>query len=250
MSKDTTSIVVLAAGKGKRMGLDIPKVLVPVRGKPMIGHLLDAIEDSRVEGKPVVVYGPGVESVCDYVEGRADCVLQEQQLGTGDAVRATREAVEGATCVAVLNGDNPFITAETISRIAEYHDEKPCPVIVAVGTVDSFDGWQAAFKSFGRILRDEEGFIHAIREAKDATQEELEIREVNSGFYVFDGKWLWENIDKINNDNAQEEFYLTDLIQIAVDQQLPVRTFPISIEECIGINRLEEKEIAEQIEQK
>lgn len=248
MPKDSTSIVVLAAGKGKRMGLDIPKVLVPVRGKPMIGHLLDAIEASRVEEQPVVVYGPGVESVCDYVKGRAQCVLQEQQLGTGDAVRSTRPVIEGVKCVAVLNGDNPFISADTISRIVEYHDEKPCPIIVAVGTVDSFDGWQSAFKSFGRILRDEEGLIHAIREAKDATEEELQIREVNSGFYVFDGDWLWANIDKIKNDNAQEEFYLTDLIQIAVDQNLPVRTFPIAIEECIGINRLEEKEIAEGIE--
>lgn len=250
MSHDTTAIVILAAGKGKRMGLSVPKVLVEVNGKPMLEYLLEAVELSGVNGKPVVVYGPGVESVCAYVGDRALCVLQQEQLGTANAVMAARTVVEGSTCVAVLNGDNPFISAETIARIAEYHDRKPCPIIVAVGTVDSYEGWKEAFRSFGRVLRDDRGLITAIREAKDATEEELQVREVNSGFYVFDGMWLWENIEKISNNNVQSEYYLTDLIQIAVDQGLPVRTFPISLEECFGVNRLEDRDIAEMIARK
>ncbi len=245
-----TSIVILAAGKGKRMGLDIPKVLVPVDGKPMIGHLLDSIEGSNVEDKPIVVYGSGLDSVCEYVGDRARCVLQDKQIGTADAVHAAKEVVGDAKCVAVLMGDNPFISSDTIRRIAEYHDEKPSPIIVAVGTVDSYSGWQSAFAAFGRVIRDDGGLIEAIREAKDATEEELHIKEVNSGFYVFDGPWLWRNITKISNDNAQGEYYLTDLIQIAVDQGEPVRTFSIPIEECIGVNRLEERDVANLIAKK
>lgn len=250
MTKDETAIIILAAGKGKRMGVEIPKVLVSINGKPMLDYVIESVDQSRIDGKPIIVYGHGVESVRDHVGDRGVCVLQEQQLGTAHAVRAARSVAEGSKCVAVLNGDNPFISSETIARIAEYHDLKPCPIIVAIGTVDSYEGWKSAFKAFGRVLRDERGLITAIREAKDATEEELAIREVNSGFYVFDGAWLWENIDRVTNNNAQEEYYLTDLIQLAVDQKLPVRTFPIPIEECIGVNRLEERDIAEMIAKK
>ena len=253
MSQDHTAIVVLAAGKGKRMNADVPKVLVEIGGKPMIEHVLSAIEASEVDGKPVVVYGNGTEAVRDYVGDRAVSVLQAQQLGTAHALMAAREEIlsrKGTTCVAVMNGDNPFISPETIQKVTEYHDQKPCPIIVAVGTVDSYEGWQSAFQSFGRIVRGEDKFIVAIREAKDASPEELDIREVNSAFYVFNHDWLWENIERVGNQNAQNEFYLTDMIQIAVDQGLPVRTFPIPIEECVGVNRLEEKEIAEMIAKK
>jgi bifunctional UDP-N-acetylglucosamine pyrophosphorylase/glucosamine-1-phosphate N-acetyltransferase len=247
MTNGDTAIIILAAGKGKRMGIDIPKVLVSINGKPMIDYVIDAVNGSRINGKPIVVYGPGVESVQNHVGERGTCVLQEQQLGTAHAVKSARDVVGSARCVAVLNGDNPFISSSTIARIAEYHDKKPCPIIVAIGTVDSYDGWKRAFKSFGRVLRDEHGLITAIREAKDATEEELAVREVNSGFYVFDGAWLWENLDKVSNNNAQGEYYLTDLVQFAVDQKLPVRTFSIPIEECIGVNRLDERDIAEMV---
>lgn len=247
---NTTSIVILTAGKGKRMGVSIPKTLVEVNGKPMLGYLLDAVEASGVTDRPIVVYGPGVESVCDFAGARAHCALQPEQLGTANAVEAARDLAKDSACVAVLNGDNPFISGETIRRISEYHDAKPCPIIVAVGTVDTYDGWKQAFQSFGRVLRDESGLIRAIREAKDATEEELAVREVNSGFYVFDGAWLWENLNRVQNTNAQGEYYLTDLIQMAVDQGLPVRTFPIPLEECIGVNRMEDRDIAEMIARK
>ena len=251
MGNNKTKVVILAAGKGKRMGLEIPKVMVPINGKPMIDYVLESVVGSEVNGKPIVVYGHGVESVCEHVGDRGICVLQHEQIGTANAVMATKDSIpDDVTCVAVMNGDNPFISSETVRKVAEYHDKKPCPIIVAVGTVDSYEGWQSAFKAFGRVLRDDEGLISAIREARDATQEELEIKEVNSAFYVFNNKWLWENIEKVGNDNSQGEYYLTDLIQIAVDQNLPVRTYSIPIEECIGVNRLEERDIAEMIAKK
>ena len=253
MSHNHTTIVILAAGKGRRMNSMVPKVLVEVDGKPMLEHVLCSVEDSKVNGKPIVIYGKGTEAVRDYVGGRGVSVLQEEQLGTAHALKSARKEIatrEGVTCVAVMNGDNPFISSETIRRMAAYHDQKPCPIIVAVGTVDAFEGWQSAFSGFGRVIRGQNGLIKAIREAKDATSEELHIREVNSAFYVFDNKWLWENIDEVDNQNAQQEYYLTDMIQIAVDQGLPVRTFHIPIEECVGVNRMEEREIAETIAKK
>lgn len=230
------------------MGGTVPKVLVPVGGQPMLGRLLDAIEISDVDGKPIVVYGHGLESVRDFVGDRGVCVLQQEQKGTADAVRAAKAAVGDARCVVVVNGDNPFISSRTIQKIAEYHDIKPCPIILAVGTVESFEGWQSVFAHFGRVIRGlEDGLIDAIREAKDATSEELAIKEVNAGFYVFDGPWLWSHIDLLSNQNAQGEFYLTDLVASAVKEGLPVRTFPIPIKECIGINRMEERDIAEHV---
>ena len=243
-----TKVLILAAGKGKRMATDMPKVLVEIQGKPMLGYVLESVEASGVNGKPIVIYGHGTEAVCEYVGDRAECVVQEEQLGTAHAVMAARAAVpKDATCVAVMNGDNPFISSTTIRRVSDYHDQKPCPIIVAVGTVEDYDGWQSAFQGFGRVLRGPDGLIQAIREAKDATQDELKIKEVNSAFYVFDNDWLWANIEKVTHENAQNEYYLTDMIQIAVDQGLPVRTFSIPIEECIGVNRLEEREIAEEV---
>lgn len=247
MSIQDTIIVILAAGKGTRMGLDVPKVLAPLAGKPMLEHLIDAVDESQVDGKPIVVYGYGAESVCELVKDRAVCVLQERQLGTGHAVSTTREACKGAKRVIVFYGDHPLVSAQTIRRIAEYHVQKPCPILLAVGTVETYTGWQSAFQGFGRILRSENHLIHAIREYKDATEEEREIKEINPGYYVFDADWLWQHIDRVQNDNVQEEYYLTDLVQMAVNEGLPVRTYPIPIHECIGVNRQDELRIAENL---
>lgn len=249
MAFSDTKIVILAAGKGKRMGLEIPKVLVPVMGKPMLEWLLEAVEASGVDGPPVIVYGPGLEEICTFVNVRGQCTLQEQQLGTAHAVLAAEELLRGARRLVVMYGDVPFISARVIRKIVEYHINKPCPIMAAVGTVDVYDGWQAIFKQLGRIIRDERGLIRSIREAKDATEEELATKEINAGFYVFDAEWLWAHLEKVQNKNAQGEYYLTDVIAMAVQEGLPVRTYPIPIEECIGVNRLEERDVAEVVAQ-
>lgn len=181
----------------------------------------------------------------EYVKDRADVVLQAEQLGTGHAVSVTRDVVGDAELVMVLYGDSCLVSAETIRKIVDYHESRPAPIIMGVGTVDSFEGWQESFKGFGRILRDEDDMITAIREAKDATAEELATKEVNPAYYVFETKWLWDHIDQIGTENVQGEVYLTDLIKMAVDQGEPVRTYPIPIEECVGCNTPEELEVAE-----
>ncbi|MBU0531854.1 MAG: NTP transferase domain-containing protein [Candidatus Uhrbacteria bacterium] len=243
-------VVILAAGKGKRMGSDKQKALMEICGKPMIGHLLDAIEESGIGTRPIVVYGHGGQELVEYVKDRADVVLQAEQLGTGHAVAVTREVVGEADLLLVLYGDSCLVSAETIKKIVAYYESRPAPIIMGVGTVESFEGWQESFKGFGRILRDEHEMITAIREAKDATPEELAVKEVNPAYYVFETKWLWDHIDKIGTENVQGEVYLTDLIKMAVDQGEPVRTYPIPIEECVGCNRPEELEIAEELMKK
>ncbi len=240
-------VVILAAGKGKRMGSEKQKALLPICGKPMIGHLLDAVEASGVNKRPIVVYGHGGEELVEYVRDRADVVLQEEQLGTGHAVRVARKAVGDADLLLVLYGDCSLVSAETIRKLVDYYEKRPAPIIMGVGTVDSFEGWQGAFKAFGRIIRDKDGMIVAIREAKDAAPDELEIKEVNPAYYVFETKWLWDHIERIGTENMQGEVYLTDLIDMAVREGKPVRTYPIPIEECVGCNTKEELAVAEKL---
>jgi len=123
-------------------------------------------------------------------------------------------------------------------------------ITMAVGTVEDYEGWRACFSRFGRILRGDAGNVVAIREAKDCTEGELHVKEVNPGFYLFNSKWLWENIDQVGSDNAQDEFYLTDLIEIAIKNGDRVDTINIPLEECIGCNTPEELAFAEEIYRK
>ena len=140
-------------------------------------------------------------------------------------------------------GDHPLVRAETIKKLAEF----PNGVLtMIVPTVPNFDGWYKTFYHWGRILRSE-GKVEAIVEFKDATEEVKEIKEVNPGFYCFETNWLKDNIRKLNNDNAQKEYYITDLVHIAFEQGIKVGTFPIDPHEAIGINSKEELEIAESI---
>lgn len=224
------------------------KALMEICDKPMVGHLLDSVEKAEtVNMEPIVVYGYGGDELVEYVKDRALTVLQEEQKGTGHAVAVTREAVGEADLVMVLYGDSSLVSADTIDKLVNYHVNRPAPIVMAVGTVEEFSGWQEAFKGFGRIVRGDDEMITAIREAKDATKEELAIKEVNPAYFVFEAEWLWKNIDKIGSDNAQGEVYLTDLIEMAFAEGEPVRTVPIPIEECAGCNTPEELAVAEKL---
>ena len=239
-----TKVVILAAGMGKRLGGQVPKALARVGDGTIMDRLLRSVADSGVTDKPVVVYGHKGELICDAVVGRADCALQERQLGTADAVRAARSICADAQRVVVLYGDHPLVSGETIKKLVDYHAKKPSPILMAVGEVQSYAGWQSVFRHFGRIIRAEGDLIHNIREYKDASAQEREIKEVNPGYYVFDAAWLWHNIEHIGNNNAQGEYYLTDLVHMAVAERLPVRTYKIPIKECIGVNTPEDLELA------
>ena len=240
-------VVILAAGKGKRMGAEIQKALLPLVNKPMIGHLLDAVDSCSVTMRSVVVYGHGGEDLMEYVQDRAETTLQEQQLGTAHAVMVARDQVVDSDHIMVLYGDSALVSSDTMQRLIDHHQQSPAAITMAVGCVSDYKDWRSCFSRFGRILRDDSGNVVAIREAKDCSDKELVVQEVNPGFYVFDNKWLWEHIDSIGSDNAQGEMYLTDLVEIAIANGDKVNTVEIPIEECVGCNTPEELEFAEQI---
>ncbi|MDQ4075104.1 MAG: NTP transferase domain-containing protein [Chloroflexota bacterium] len=222
-------IVILAAGMGTRMKSELPKVLHPVAGRPMIVEVLETAHEMEAN-RCVVVVGYGAEQVQEVVGGDVNLVLQAEQLGTGHAVMQARETLEesGADTVLVLYGDTPLITAATLRRAAVYHRERGATI-----TLLSFLPEDPA--GYGRIVRDEAGAVRAIVEHKDATEAQHAIQESNSGTLFCEAAWLWENLDKLTL-SPQGEYYLTDLSALAVSQGRVVEAVTVDEQEVMGIN--------------
>lgn len=247
MLKDMqTRIIILAAGRGTRMNnAEIPKVLIPFEGKPMIAHLLDAVRYSGVDERPVIVTGFHAELVERTLGNGYDYARQDEQLGTGHAVqRAEQLLAEKTDQVIVLYGDHPFVKASTIMNLRALHEQEHCPLSMMTVRVEDFDDWRLAFADFGRVVRDASGKIAAIIEAKDATPAEKEICEVNPSFFCFDAAWLWTHLRKIENKNAKREYYLTDLVGMAITEGACVASLEIDPAESIGVNTPEHLELA------
>ena len=237
-------IVVLAAGIGKRMGIDVPKVLIPLKSKVLINYLLEAIKKSGVDQNPVIVVGQKAEEVKKELGPKYNYVFQEQQLGTGHAVMATREILENkAANILVLYGDMPLVTAETIRRLAQTQQEKKSAITMTIVKVPDFNDWRAIFYDYGRIIRDEKGNLIKNVEKRDATSEQLAITEVNPSFYCFDANWLWQNIDKIKTENVEKEYYLTDLVGLACEQGQKISMVDINPAEALGANTMEQLQL-------
>ncbi len=212
------TVIVLAAGGGTRMKSKTMKVLHRVGGRSMIGHVLNAVwavEPERV----VAVVGHQREQVGAHIlELVPECVLavQEEQRGTGDAVRVALEAVgEVSGTIIVATGDTPLLRGESLRAFAEEHEAAQRAVSVLSAIVDDSFG-------YGRIVRDDDGDVVAIVEEKDATPEQREIPEISSGILAFDAAFLLEALPQLGNDNAKGEYYLTDTVQIARDAGLTV----------------------------
>jgi bifunctional UDP-N-acetylglucosamine pyrophosphorylase/glucosamine-1-phosphate N-acetyltransferase len=202
---DELAAVVMAAGIGTRMKSALPKHLHPLLGRRMVDWVVDAARGAGVE-RLVVVASPQASDLLEDVE----VVVQDEPLGTGHAVRCARAALEGFDGdVLVLNGDVPALRPETIGRLVETHRTTG-----AAGTVLSFEPAEAG--AYGRIVRDGEGRLAKIVEAGDATPEELELREVNSGIYAFRAEKLWPALDRLDAHNAQGELYVTDTVGLLV----------------------------------
>lgn len=219
--------IVLAAGKGTRMKSDLCKVMHPVSNKPMIGHIISSLKKVDV-GNIVVVVGHGAKSVEEYLKDNVQYALQEPQLGTGHAVMQADalEGLDGDTIV--LCGDGPLIQPETIQRAFEANKDHTCTVLTSVLA----DG-----ERYGRIVRNEQGFVERIVEAKDCTPEELEIKEINTGIFCFKNKDLFEGLKKIKNNNAQNEYYLTDLVEIFHKEGKSVNAMIVEDpDETMGVN--------------
>lgn len=242
-------IVILAAGKGTRMDSDLPKVLVPLYDRPMISYLMESIKKAHVDDAPILVVSPDneeiiKESVSNYPSLFA---IQEEQLGTGHALNCARSLIENKyEHVIVFYGDHPFVQSETIQRLVFGHEHSISPIAMMTTKLKDFEDDRKSFIAWGRIIR-ENNIITNIIEYKDATEEERQITEVNPGFYCFKSSWLWENIDKLQNNNKQKEYYLTDLIKIATEQGFAIHDIPVDSWETIGINSKEELAMAEKV---
>jgi len=244
MKKDRKiKIVILAAGKGKRMQSDLPKALSPLKGKYMIKHVIESISEIHDE-KPYAIVGHMAELVQKELGDLCFYILQKDQLGTGHAVSCAKGDCEDAEDIVVLSGDQPFIKAETIKNLIEKHLESDAKMTFTTTVLPNFEGWRNSFIAFGRILR-KNGEVIGIREFRDATEEERQITEVNAGCYIFNAKWLWKNLEKIKNENAQKEYYLTDLFKIASENGDKIETIKIEPHEALGANTKEELGILE-----
>jgi bifunctional UDP-N-acetylglucosamine pyrophosphorylase/glucosamine-1-phosphate N-acetyltransferase len=222
--------VLLAAGQGTRMKSNLPKVLHHVAGKPMIWHALNAIKESTTE-KPVVVVGHGADEVTKYLGDSAQTVLQEPQLGTGHAVMQAESLLKGNTdLVVVCYADMPLLRGETLQKLVDLQRANQGPISMLTVVADDPRG-------FGRILRNADGSVQAIVEEYVATPEQQLIKELNVGGYCFDANWLWDALKRIPKNPQKGEYYLTDAIELAVQDGLPVQALVMDdVQETIGVN--------------
>ncbi|WP_347548149.1 bifunctional UDP-N-acetylglucosamine diphosphorylase/glucosamine-1-phosphate N-acetyltransferase GlmU [Pseudalkalibacillus hwajinpoensis] len=222
--------VVLAAGQGTRMKSKLYKVLHPVCGKPMVEHVVDQLDELKLENI-VTVVGHGAEMVRDQLGSRVNYVLQEEQLGTAHAVMQTQDtlgAKEGVTLV--VCGDTPLITKETMDSLLSYHEDEGAKATILTANADQPFG-------YGRIIRDENGSVQRIVEQKDANESEQQVTEINTGTYCFDNKTLFETLQLVKNENAQGEYYLPDVIEILQKQGEIVSAYQTEdFDETMGIN--------------
>lgn len=220
-------IVILAAGQGTRMRSALPKVLHPVAGKAMLGHVIDTARLLKPQGIHVVI-GHGAELVRERLAADdLNFVLQSEQLGTGHAVAQALPALS-AERVLILYGDVPLIEVETLHRLLQQVSEQQLGLL----TVNLNDP-----TGYGRIVRDEQGVVKAIVEHKDASAEQRLIREGNTGILAVPGKKLGDWLGRLSNSNAQGEYYLTDVIAMAVTDGLVVATEQAADEmEVLGAN--------------
>lgn len=227
------TVVVLAAGAGKRMKSGLPKVLHPLLGRTLVGHVLGAAEPLAAD-RTVVVVGHGADQVRAHlaeIVPRATPVLQAEQLGTGHAVRVALAAVpESSGTVVVLNGDVPLLRPETLGGLVEAHERAGAAATVLAAEVPDPTG-------LGRIVRDADGQLQQIVEQRDTTPDQREIREINAGIYAFDAALLRDTLGKLSTGNAQGEEYLTDVFGLlrSADEPVAVHVAPDHIE-TLGCN--------------
>ena len=229
MTKEKTAAIVLAAGLGTRMESRLPKVLHPLAGRPMIGHLMETLAGMDLE-RIVVVVGDDMEAVAEAVAPHPT-VVQKERLGTGHAVRTACEAVDGFDgTVLVLYADAPLISVETLTRMIEARRRAPRPAVVVLGFRPSDPG------PYGRLIVGADGTLQAIVEAGDATPGQGAIALCNAGVMAIDGRPLPGLLARIGTDNAKGEVYLTDIVAMARGDGLACAVVEGDEAELIGVN--------------
>ncbi|KRN80718.1 bifunctional UDP-N-acetylglucosamine diphosphorylase/glucosamine-1-phosphate N-acetyltransferase GlmU [Fructilactobacillus lindneri] len=222
--------IILAAGKGSRMKSKLYKVLHQICGKSMVSHVLSQVTKLNMT-QIVTVVGFGAADVEAELGNQTEYVVQDQQLGTGDAVLRAEDLLkdsDGTTLV--ISGDTPLFTAETLKKLFAYHEDKKATATILTSQAPNPTG-------YGRIVRNDLGIVEKIVEQKDANSEEKAIHEINTGVYVFDNQQLFKALHQINNQNAQGEYYLTDAIEVLKQQGGTIAAYKMDdFDESMGVN--------------
>jgi len=220
--------VIMAAGKGTRMKSKLPKVMHLLAGKTLIDHVLSTVKQVEIE-RPLVIVGHGREVVEAGICGRAEIVVQAEQLGTGHAIMQALPYLEGVQTVLILSGDQPLLKPETLYALIKLHETQGASATVLTAFMDQPYG-------LGRIIKNGEKFVKIVEE-KDATLEERQIKEINTGTYCFKGSALKEALMKISPQNAQGEYYLTEVFDVFLSQGEKMLTYcTADSQEALGIN--------------
>ncbi|HZK47505.1 MAG TPA: bifunctional UDP-N-acetylglucosamine diphosphorylase/glucosamine-1-phosphate N-acetyltransferase GlmU [Atopostipes sp.] len=223
-------VVVLAAGQGTRMKSKLFKVMHPVMGRPMVGHVVNAAIDADAS-EVITITGHGAEVVRDYLGEKSQYVFQEEQLGTAHAVMQAKDLLEGKEgTTLVLSGDTPLLRAETLQQLMAFHEEEEAKATILTALADDPFG-------YGRVIRTEDGLVSKVVEEKDASEDEKKVREINTGTYCFDNQALFQALEKVDNDNAQGEYYLPDVLEILKNDHEKVGAFQLdNMDEALGVN--------------
>ncbi|MGX5203500.1 bifunctional UDP-N-acetylglucosamine diphosphorylase/glucosamine-1-phosphate N-acetyltransferase GlmU [Aliikangiella sp. IMCC44632] len=229
-------VIILAAGKGSRMKSQLPKVLHQLAGKPLVQHVIDSCHSMGAQHCHLVV-GHGAEKVKQKVKGNGvelTFVEQTEQLGTGHAVKMTLDGLKDDTATLILYGDVPLIHHDTLSQLVDLQQNSPTGIALMTCFLDDPTG-------YGRITRDANNEVTGIVEHKDATDLQRQINEVNTGIMCCNSTQLKQWVGQLNNDNAQGEYYLTDIIAMAVaDGNQVTAAQPVELYEVEGINTLQQ----------
>ena len=234
---NTTQIIILAAGKGTRMGGDIPKALTKLGDQSMLEHVVDTVESLSMKYQPICVVGYMEELVKDTLGSRVSYVTQNEQKGTGHAVSCAMPLLDSSIeQILVLYADQPFISAETIHNLIHLKQNSENSLAIATAMIEDEQLFQDQFYNFGRIIRDKQGHIKAIVERKDAKDEQIAIHEVNPAYFCCDIPWAIKCLKALKNNNSQGEYYLTDLVKIAFEESHYIDSIQINEKEALGAN--------------
>jgi len=228
-----TDFIILAAGKGTRMGSDLPKVLNLLGGKPLVQHLLDTVSDIKGSKVQLVVgHKPDLVKSSLEVNNKADFVLQRKQLGTAHAVKQALKNLRSNSIALVLYGDGPLVKKKTLTKLIASAEKDNLSILTYKPNNPH---------GLGRIVRGKKGLVEKIVEEKDASSEERKIREVNSGILAIKTKYLIDLVERISNKNAAEEYYLTDIVELANQASIPVKAIIVSDhKQVLGVNNPQE----------
>ena len=234
--------IILAAGKGKRMkNPDKPKVLFELNNKPLIEFVIDLA--LSIDSKLIIpVVGNHKQKVIDFIKNKYkdyESIIrfahQDEQLGTGHAVNMTRKYLENFEGdVLILSGDVPLLNKNTVDKFIKYHQKNQFDASLLSAIFEDASG-------YGRIIKDSNGVFIDIREDKDASEEEKKIKEINSGIYIINCKYLFEGIKTLKSDNAQREYYLTDVFRYFKEKGLKIGALPVEDNiRIVGVNTVEQ----------